>query len=158
MASYTDKGSKELPESSLSVRDQIVFKFPRYEGQNADEKSGGLSTWEVEGDQVVGSIKNDSYLKFNDIGLEGLKNIELFLYFGADHPYGGKVEIRENSPNGTLIGETSFTYFDKEKGAKKNYLVPVIPTKDFDALYLVFKGTGDKEDIIANFNAMQLKY
>jgi cytochrome c len=90
--------------------------------------------------------------------LEGLKNIEFFLYFGADHPYGGKVEIRENSPNGTLIGETSFTYFDKEKGAKMNYLVPVTPTKDFGALYLVFKGTGDKEDVIANFNAMQLKY
>tara|TARA_R110000751_G_scaffold76148_4_gene153252 strand:+ start:10091 stop:13441 length:3351 start_codon:yes stop_codon:yes gene_type:complete len=158
MASYTDKGSKEQPESSLSVRDQIIFKFPKYEGANADEKSGGLSNWEVEGDNVVGSIKNDSYLKFNDIGLEGLKNIELSMYFGADYPYEGKVEIRENSPGGTIIGESSLKYFNKEKGAKKDYLIPVNPTKDFDALCLVFKGTGDKEQIIANFNAMILKY
>jgi cytochrome c len=158
MASYSDKGSKEQPESSLSVRDQIVFKFPRYEGVNADEKSGGLSNWQVEGDHVVGSIKNDSYLKFNDISLEGVKSIALLMYFGADYPYEGKVEIRMNSPNGPLIGESPLKYFSKEKGAKKNYIIQVEPTKDFDALYVVFKGSGDKEQIIGNFNAMILNY
>jgi cytochrome c len=112
----------------------------------------------VEGDHVVGSIKNDSYLKFNDISLEGVKSIALLMYFGADYPYEGKVEIRMNSPNGPLIGESPLKYFSKEKGAKKNYIIQVEPTKDFDALYVVFKGSGDKEQIIGNFNAMILNY
>ncbi|MCM4151257.1 PKD domain-containing protein [Arenibacter sp. N53] len=158
MASYSDKGSKAQPESSLSARDQIIFKFPKYVGVNADEKSGGLSNWKVEGDEVVGSIKNNSYLKFNNIGLEGLKNIELSMYFGADYPYEGTFEIRENSPTGNLIGESSLKYFNKEKGAKKKYDIPVKPISDFEDIYLVFKGEGDKEQIIGNFNSMILKY
>ncbi|MBC8768720.1 ThuA domain-containing protein [Arenibacter sp. BSSL-BM3] len=158
MASYSDKGSKAQPESSLSARDQIIFKFPKFEGVNADEKSGGLSKWEVEGEEVIGSIKNNSYLKFNDIGLEGLKNIELFMYFGADYPYEGTVEIRENSSSGNLIGKSSLKYFNKEHGAKKKYDIPVKPSSDFDAIYLVFKGAGDKEQIIGNFSSMMLIY
>ncbi|MCK0144982.1 ThuA domain-containing protein [Arenibacter sp. F26102] len=158
MASYSDKGSEAQPESSLSARDQIIFKFPKFDGVNADEKSGGLSKWEVEGEEVVGAIKNNSYLKFNDIGLEGLKNIELSMYFGADYPYEGTVEIRESSPTGNLIGESSLKYFNKEKGSKRKYDIPVKPTSDFDAIFLVFKSAGDKEQIIGNFNSMILIY
>jgi len=158
MASYSDKGGKEQPESSLSEREQIIFTFPYFEGVKADEKSEGLSHWKVEGVEVVGAIKNASYLKFNDIALEGLSHIELSMYFGADYLYEGMVEIREHSPTGNLIGESSLKYFNKEKGAMKKYYIPVTPISDVNTIFLVFKGMEDKELIIGNFSSMVLKY
>ena len=158
MASYTDKGSEEQPEATLSVRDQIVFKFPRYGAKDVSVKSGGLSVWEANGYKLIGAIKDNSFIKFRDIDLDGVKGIDLSMYFGADHNYEGKVEIRENDPKGKIIGEATLKYFNKEKGSEKNYNVGVKPTTYNGVVCLVFRGAGDKEDVVANFIAMKLNH
>ncbi|RTE53396.1 PKD domain-containing protein [Arenibacter aquaticus] len=158
MASYTDKGSDRQPEATLSVRDQIVFKYPRYAAADVRGKSGGLSVWEANGHKLIGSIKDNSFIKFSDIDLEGVKSIDLSMYFGADHNYEGKVEIRENDAKGKIIGEAALKYFDKEKGSEKKYKVQMKPTTYNGVVCLVFRGAGDKEDVVANFMAMKLNH
>jgi len=158
MASYLDNGNETLPESRLSAREQIIFKAPKIEAEDAIEKSNGLGNWSAEEQNLVGSIVHDSYLKFDILPLKGLESIKFAVFFAGNYAYEGDVEIREGSPNGNLIGKTHLKYFDKNKGLMKYYKISVKPTTDKAPLFLVFKNEKDKEQYIANANWLLLNY
>ena len=158
MASYLDKGNEGQADSSIPVRDQLVFKTPKIEAEDADEKSSGLGEWTAQGQKVVGSIAHNSYLKFDNMGLKGLTNIKLCAFYASDYPYKGSVEIRERAQNGKIIGRTELGYFNDKKGATKYYQIDVNPTLDVGALYLVFKNPVDEEQYIAKANWILLNY
>ncbi|WP_242202762.1 ThuA domain-containing protein [Aestuariivivens insulae] len=158
MASYLDNGNDGQLEFKLSAREQVIFKAPKIEAENADEKSSGLGTWDAEGETLVGSIVNNSYLKFNNVNLKNLENIKFSVFYASDYPYKGSLEIRENAPDGKLIGSTTLGYHNEHKGAMKYYDIPVRPTQDKASLYLVFKNNTDKEQYVANANWILLNY
>ena len=158
MASYLDSGNEGNPESKLSARAQIVFKAPKIQVEDAIEKSDGLGNWSAADENLVGSIVHNSYLKFGTLPLNGLESIKLAVFFASDYAYEGHVEIRENSPNGNLIGKTHLKYFNKDKSLMKYYKIPVKPKTDKASLFLVFKNEKDKEQYIANANWVLLNY
>ncbi len=158
MASYLDNGNEGQPGSTLSAQEQVVFKAPKIEAENATEKSAGLGNWSVDGENLVGSIVHNSYLKFDTLPLKALESIKFSVFFGGEYPYEGDVEIREGSPNGTLIGKTHLKYYSQDKGLMKYYKIPVKPTTDKNALFLVFKNEKDKDQYIANANWILLNY
>lgn len=158
MASYLDNGNDGEPESKLSVRDQIIFKAPKIQVEDAIEKSSGLGNWSTKGEKLVGSIVHNSYLKFDTLPLKNLESIKLSVFFRRNYAYEGDVEIRENAPNGNLIGKTHLKYFNKNKNAMKYYKIPVNPTTDKAHIYLVFKNKKDKKQYVANANWMLLSY
>lgn len=158
MASYLDNGNDGQPESMLSDRDQIIFKAPKIQAENAIEKSNGLGNWSAANENLVGSIVHNSYLKFDVLPLKDLKSIKFAAFFVGNYAYEGDVEIREGSPQGHIIGKTHLKYYHKNKGRMKYYKIPVSPKTDKASLYLVFKNENDKEQYITNANWILLNY
>ena len=158
MASYLDGGNNGQPESLLSAREQIIFKAPKIEAESAIEKSSGLGSWSAEGENLVGSIVHNSYLKFDSLPLKGLESIKFAAFFAGNYPYEGDVEIREGSPNGNLIGKTHLKYYNENKGSMKYYKIPIKPKTDKAHLFLVFKNQKDEKQYITNANWILLNY
>jgi cytochrome c len=114
MASYLDKGNNGNKEFSIPVRDQLIFKAPKMEAEDAEEKSPGLSDWSAGGENLVGSIKHNAYLKFDNLKLSSLKSVKFSAFYAANYPYKGTVEFREDSKNGNIIGKASLGYFNEK--------------------------------------------
>lgn len=150
MASYLDNGNPELKNSALSVMDQMIFKAPKIQAEDADERTEGLGIWDNDGATLVGSIAHNSFLKFKNQNLSSLTSIKLAAKYNAGYDYQGRVEIRENSPTGTVIGEMELGYFDKEKIGTKYYQIPVAPTIGSGDLFLVFKNPKDDKQFVLN--------
>jgi cytochrome c len=158
MASYRDEGNEAYPESMLSVRQQVIFTTPKFELEDADEISEGISTWSTGGKELLGSVVDGSYVIFEDMNLEGLKAIQFSAHYNSDYPYEGRVEVREGSPTGKLIGSTAVQYYNKKKGASLQNDIKVQPTTSDSPLCLVFKNEKDKEKYICNANWIWLQY
>lgn len=158
MASYVDEGNKEVEESQLAVSEQVAFIPPKIEAEYADEKSEGLGVWDTRGATVVGSIAHNSWLKFDNVSFKQLESIQLAASYNADYAYAGSVEIREGSINGNLIGTAQLGYVNSEKPGREYYDIPLQPSKDKDAMYLVFKNQQDKEQYVLNADWVMLNY
>lgn len=158
MGSYLDKGNPDQPNSSIPISGQVIFKLPKIEAEEANEKSEGLGIWNAGNSKLVGSINHNSYLRFNDINFKGLKSIKLVSYYTKDYSYKGTVEIREGSKNGKIIGKTKLGYYNEKRGAMKFYDVKVSPTQEKGPLFLVFKNSNNQEQYVANLNWILLNY
>lgn len=158
MASYLDKGRNGETNSSISVQDQIIFKTPKIEAEDANEISEGLGIWNAGGAKLVGSIQHDSFLKFDNIQFENLESIKLAGFFTTDYEYNGSVEIREGSKNGNTIGQADLGYTNTKTGILKFYQIKLKPTIKEGPLFLVFKNLDNKEQYITNLNWILLNY
>ena len=150
MASYLDNGNPNLENSALSVMEQVVFNPPKIQAEDADERTEGLGIWDNDGATLVGSIVHNSFLKFNNQNFNKLTTVKLAAKYNAGYDYQGKVEIREKSPTGNLIGEMKLGYFNEEKIGTKFYEIPVSPTIDAGDLFLVFKNPKDEGQFVLN--------
>jgi len=150
MASYLDNGNPNLENSALSVVDQMIFNPPKIQAEDADERTDGLGIWDNDGATLVGSIVHNSFLEFKNQNFSNLTSIKLAAKYNAGYDYQGKVEIREKSTTGKLIGEMEVGYFDEEKIGTKFYEIPVEPTIDIGDLYLVFKNPKDEKQFVLN--------
>lgn len=150
MASYLDNGNPEIENSSLSVMDQVIFRSPKIQAEDAEEKSEGLGVWENDGATLVGSIVHNSFLKFSAQNIKNYSNINVAAKYSADYEYAGQIEIRESSPDGNIIGQREVGYFNKEKKGKRYYQIPIKPTIDQGDLFLVFKNQKNEEQFVMN--------
>ncbi|RPD93424.1 carbohydrate-binding protein [Aureibaculum marinum] len=155
---YKDKGKKGLENAELIARKQLVFKSPYIETQKANEKSEGLNNWKAKDSQVLGGIKDNTFLKFNKIDFNGLKSIDFSAYFAQNYNYNGTIELRIGSKTGKLIGKTNLNYFNKKDSKIKNYNIKIVPTNEVADLFLVFKNKTNKKQYICNAHALQLNY
>lgn len=159
MASYLDKGNQNVPNSSLSASSQILFKAAKIEAENADVLSEELSTWSaVGGAGLVGSIRHNSYIGFNNVKFNSLKSISFSAFYNPNYNYKGKLEIRQGSPTGKLIGSIKLGYFNETEEKMRTYTIPLEPTLDSGALYLVFKNNSNHEQFIVDANWIILNY
>jgi cytochrome c len=150
MASYLDEGISEQEGFALAASEQIIFSPPKLEAEAADERTDGLGIWESQGLNLVGSIVHNSYLKFSKQYFKGLRSIKLAAKYNEGYDYQGMVEIREQSPDGNLIGQAQLGYYHKDKWAVKYYDIPVQPSIERGDLYLVFKNPEDETQYVLN--------
>lgn len=104
-AAYTDKGAEGVP--SHTADSVIVLRSPKLTPVNADVKEGGALRDQLD-EYVFLTVKPNSFIAFNDVDLTGVRQISIRPNWHLYDIYpGGKVEIRLNSPDGALIGETT---------------------------------------------------
>ncbi len=158
MASYRDKGNPDIEASVLSVREQVIFRRPKLELEEAETFSEGISQWSAGGKKVLGSILDGSYIILDDVSLIGLKSIKFSAHYNADYLYEGRVEVREGDPSGALLGSTYLRYFDKKKGASKENDIKINPSTYKGRLCIVFKNEANPENFICNADWVFLDY
>jgi cytochrome c len=153
MASYLDKGNEGQADSSIPVRAQVIFKTLKIEAENANQLGGLKGDWKVNDDMLVGSIINNTFLRFDTIELKWLKSIKLAAFYRGNYEYSGTVEIREGSVTGNLIGKAKLGNAKQySKDAKRYYTIDVNPTKDKSQLFFVFKNEKNKNQFIAGLD------
>lgn len=80
----------------------IVSAYKKIEAENYDNQSGIQTEACSEGGQDVGFIENGDYTVYNNVDFGS--GAESFTARAASATSGGNIEIRLDSPNGTLIG------------------------------------------------------
>ncbi len=158
MASYLDKGHPEVEGSKLAAQEQFIFRPAVIEAEDADELSGGANVWKRGKRVVVRGLKHNAFLTFKNLDLANLKHLQLAAYYTKGYHYKGKVEIREGSPTGTVIGTTAVENFNEEKSTRTTYDIPLKPTISKGDLYVVFKNEVDGEQLVMNANRVFLEY
>ena len=89
---------------------------------------------------------------------DSLKNIQLVGYFFKAYHYKGKVEIREGSPTGTLLGTATIDLLDKTKGKEQIYPFKLQSSTTVGDLVVVFKNSTDAEQKVMNLDQVVLGY
>ena len=158
MASYLDKGNAKVEGAQLAAQEQFIFKPPIFEAEDADERSEGTSTWNRGKRTLVGSIKHNTFLKFNNIDLANLKNVQLAADFNKDYHYKGIVEIREGKADGTIIGKIPVDNFNKGKNIQRTFDIKVQSTTSKGDLFVVFKNEENVENFVMNADRITLEY
>ncbi len=141
-ASYEDKGAKGLP----SLRSEQTYVL-----RNAKVDLHGFDVYEnvnkmaFGGNNLAIPVKSGAYMVLNQTDLSGVAN--LVVRATAPKPQlnasGGKVELRLDSPTGTLVGESAFLEAtDKLDFTPSSLTVPVKLPIPFDNklhdVYMVF--------------------
>lgn len=155
---YLDKGHPSIPESKLSVGQQITFTPPLLEAESAQEMSEGVGPWNFMDATVIGSVSHDKHLGFYPIGFDRLEAIRFCGVYAGNYPYKGRVEIHKDSPDGPLLGQQNLAYYHPEKGEMVIYDIPLEKTLGPGRLYLVFKNDEDPDQYVINPNWMMLQY
>lgn len=153
LVSYTDQGGG--PISPLSAQEQYILRSPRLEAEDYDEASPEITKHDPDGISAIGMVSHNRYIMYKKLGLEGLTAVSVDTYFDKNYAYAGAVEIRLDSRDGELIGETSWKY-EAPKKSHPTYRIPVKPVSGRHDLYFVFKNAEDREKIIANVDGFEL--
>ncbi|WP_405382963.1 ThuA domain-containing protein [Maribacter sp. LLG6340-A2] len=156
MASYRDKGNQTQPNSALTVSEQMVFKSQKIEAEDANEIKEGTGTWSTSKSRVVGVLQHGSFLKFNAIPLENLRNLKFAAFFNQDQEFKGTLEIHENSLDGPLIGKQNLAHNGEEETVY--YTIPVSPTVAKANLFLVFNYEQDPTQNICHADWISFDY
>ena len=105
-AAYTDKGATGA--NSLTTEKVIMLHSPHLNPASADVISKAdikKQLMFVVTENVI--PKNNGYIGFKKIDLTGIKQLELNATANPGQGFtGGIIEIREDSPTGTLLGQT----------------------------------------------------
>jgi cytochrome c len=139
-ASYTDRGANGLPgvssEETFTLRNPQINPTKYDEVVDANKMSYG-------GNSFIIPSKSGSYISLKQIDLTGITRIE----FTAMAPKaqlnaeGGIIELRINTPDGELLGQTPFIGDGGGglMGGGKPASLTVKPTEGVHDIYLVFK-------------------
>ena len=159
MASYLDEGNASVPDSRLSASEQLQFIAPKLEAEHADDKNEELGVWNSQGATVVGSISHGSFIRYDDITYEGLKNIRVAARYNKNYDYAGIVEVRAGSMEGEVLGTVETAYSDPDRNGEEQYDIPLRPAGiDRGALFLVFRNPADEDQYVMNADWVLLEY
>lgn len=89
--------------------------------------------------QIVYDIDDGEYLKIK--GVDFAKGAESFVVSALCHLYGGKIEIRVDSPYGKCLGNVTIS---NTLGEYKLFECKIKNVKGIHALYFVFKGSEEQ--------------
>lgn len=131
-ATYTDRGNGSI--GPLTGSNTLALRSPSVKAVSADLKRD-IFQYDVPkmGPAAVG-LKSGSFIAFNDIDLSGIDGITSSAFAANDQVAGGKLEVRLDSPTGSLLGEA-----DVKKGSTEGVTIPFRqPVSGIHKLYLVF--------------------
>ncbi|WP_074225913.1 PQQ-dependent sugar dehydrogenase [Algoriphagus halophilus] len=169
-AFYTDKGAGNI--TSLTGEDYVALRNPFLDPQLSELRKGvQLLTTPSINFFMVG---DQSYIGFKDIDLTEVK--EIVLYLGISSRNGAKgasVEVRVDSPNGTIIGQTEKVTEAPNGGfrppagvsrlewRRQNSAKPTAKLSEISGkhdIYFIFKNADAKsEEILAAINEIEFK-
>lgn len=158
IASYLDEGHPDIDGSSLSAVEQVVFRAPIMEMEDASTLDTDLSIWNTRGKTVVGSIIDGKQIKFESITFDNMPSITIAAAFNKDYAYDGQVDIRVGHAEGKLLGTAQIQFYNKDKNGYKTFEINLRPHKAVDDLILVFKNSTDEDQFIMNGDWVQLNY
>ncbi|WP_343700782.1 PQQ-dependent sugar dehydrogenase [Chitinophaga sp.] len=134
-ARYTDKGANGVPPLSgstyLLLRNQLI------EAEDFDEGNVKTSTITTQFLTFAANVRNNSYARFNDIDLNGIKHIKCRVK-GLE---GGTIAFHIDAANGPEVARATVPGGMKEW---QEITVPVSSLPGMHPLYLVFTGAADK--------------
>ena len=138
-ARYTDNGGAGGADP-LTGRAQVILQPKHKQAEFYTEQSGVqiVDQAGAESGKRVGNISDNDWIAFNPMSLSGITNVSYRL---ASPSGGGSIELRADSPTGTLLSTTPVP----STGGWNNYQsTPAVNTAALAGshqLYLVFKGT-----------------
>jgi cytochrome c len=104
-AAYTDQGGDNVP--SHTTDSVILLQSPKLSPLKADIIEGGAIRDQLD-EYVFLTAKPNSFVAYQDVDLTGVSSISFRPNWHLYDIYpGGKIEIRLDSPDGELIGQTS---------------------------------------------------
>ncbi|TDQ09441.1 ThuA domain-containing protein [Pedobacter metabolipauper] len=137
-ASYTDKGGAITP---LTTKETILLRPSKVQAEEADAFNNVSKN-----EKYIGSIHNKSYFMLKNIDL---KNVSQLTYFYASANQSGTIEVRADSPKGTLVSTIDFS----PTGSWEKYTTLPAPVSNPGGkhdLYFVFvKNTRPNRDLIS---------
>lgn len=154
-AGYEDKGAQGIAplrsQVSMILRNSLVKAVSANEFEQVAKANGVNSQW-------VKFTAPQSWIRFDQLDLKGIKNLDLALSPGNTS---GKLEIRIGSPTGTVIGETkTLSKADRPANLEGQFFpvrVSLSPVEEIQDIFLVF--VPDKEVSIWNtFNVSTIKF
>ncbi len=132
-AAYTDRGTSTAP--AQFSEDILVLRSPFLSFKQANQ----IKNTELNADSTRATVKEGSELKFDQIDLTGISQIELISSRSGGQSTNpetqGTIEIYDGSPTGKLLGKFSGVYAGKE-----SLKIPVTSKAGLTDLYIVFKG------------------
>jgi cytochrome c len=139
-ATYTDTGRDDIPKligvGSVTLRNRHV------QAEAADSLAGAqrLGSGKAEGNQFVGAIEHDGYLKFAAVPLESVQSIVVRV---ASAGAGGAIEIHDGSVDGPLLGQTNVEVNgDWEAFYEKTIALESAPARG--DVFVVFKNAANR--------------
>ncbi len=100
-ASYTDQGANGI--EPLQSRDYITLRSPVVQAEDFDEGNVSIATITTAFYAYARGINHNSYIRFNKIDLTHVRNLKYRLQALS----GGKIEVRLDKADGTLISSAS---------------------------------------------------
>ena len=132
-AAYRDKGTATM--TPMIGEDVVVLRYPMLDPEFADETKGF--------NKMITPVKamlmegNGAYLMFKDIDLTGVGAFAIrAAASGRIAAAGGTMEIRLDSPDGTLLGSPQTI---EVKNGSQNFTIPATGASGMHKLYLVFR-------------------
>jgi cytochrome c len=144
-ANYTDRGSPAT--GTLTGSSMLTLRHPKVEAEDADI-SHNVSTRHIDGTDItfLANIQDGSHIAFSNIDLKGIREIH---FKTGTRVKGSVIEVRQGSPNGTLLGKTEVPQVEKFSDAVKPAKVVLEYAGDASDIYFVFRNSdGQKENIL----------
>lgn len=132
-AAYRDKGTATM--TPMIGEDVVVLRYPMLDPEFADETKGF--------NKMITPVKamlmegNGAYLMFKDIDLTEVGGFAIRVAAnGRIAATGGTMEVRLDSPDGTLVGSPQTI---EVKNGSQNYTMPLVGVSGMHKVYLVFR-------------------
>lgn len=143
-AAYRDKGTAAM--SPLVGEEVVVLRHPSFDPELADMTKGFNKV--ITPGKALYMEGNGSYLAYKDIDLTGLSAIAFKVNASSRAAAaGGMVEVRLDSPEGALVGQTPVVATEAapqpgtppQRRGPQTIVAPLTPTAGKHNLYFVFK-------------------
>lgn len=144
-ANYTDKGSPAT--GTLTGSSMLTLRHPKVEAEDADI-SHNVSTRHIDGTDItfLANVQEGSHIGFRNIDLKGIREIH---FKAGTRVKGSVIEVRQGSPNGTLLGKAEVPQVEKFSDSVKPAKAILEYAGDPSDIYFVFRNTdGQKENIL----------
>ncbi|WP_224996729.1 ThuA domain-containing protein [Cesiribacter sp. SM1] len=159
---YTDKGASGVPPATAEK--VVLLRHPFVAPATADQLSAGIQKYKLEEPpvEIVIVQESDSYLRFNQIDMTGISQLDFLATAPKEYlnAAGGKIEVRLGSPTGKLVGESA-EIKQQSMGANRTpprVPVTIAPTDGVQDLYFVFKGSkGEGQQGLFTISGIEFK-
>jgi len=147
MASYTDKGGKEI--GPLTGRETLILRYPKIEAESAVDLKK-IMKMEVTPEMSQGMFdesfeillgRNEGVAEYAAMDFTGIQSFEMITMASSMFMDGGKMEFRIDAPDGKLIG-TQVVEAELEIELKSKFL-DIEPVEGMHKLFIVFYSNGD---------------
>jgi cytochrome c len=145
-ASYTDNGANGI--EPLESRAHITLNNPYVQAEDFDKGNVGIGTNTTNEFYAYVRAAHKGHMEFEQIDLKWVKKLRFRIQPIAE----GKIEVRLDEINGSVISSVSIPANPEGTGAWKEITAPLKETKGIHDLYFVFINPEGKEEHLFNID------